>query len=299
MSRRLPPLNQLRAFEAAARHLSFKAAAEELNVTHAAVSHQIKALEESLGTQVFQRVTRGVRLSAEAQRLSTELSQAFDQMDQAIQQFKAKEMTGTLKVSVVPWYGNRLILPRLAEFRADYPGLTVDLGYSYELVDFSYSDFQAALRHGKGNWPNLSEVKVHSDTVSPIAAPALVEGLDLPLSSERISQMTLAVARGQEDAWRYWLEQAGVADATPTLVKFDNRALTTEFAIAGNGVALSDLRAIDLELQTATLVRLHPLAVTLDSGLHLVFPETPYPDPRLLAFAEWLKVILSTKSPPD
>ena len=294
MSRRLPPLNQLRAFEAAARHLSFKDAASELNVTHTAVSHQIRGLEDFLGTQLFQRITRGVRLTDEARALAEDLRQAFDLMDGAVRRFEAGELTGSLRISVVPWYGNRLILPRLAEFHAAYPGLVVDLGFSYELVDFSYSDFNAALRHGLGDWPNLGGYKVHGDRVTPLCAPGLIEGRDLPLDPKEIARMDIAVGRGQEESWYAWLKQAGVDQRLePNFVAFDNRALATEFALGGNGVCLPDLAAMELELTSGQLVRLHPAAVELESGLHLVFPETPYPDPRIAVFAEWLTSVFA------
>jgi LysR family glycine cleavage system transcriptional activator len=295
MSRRLSPLNQLRTFEAAARLLSFKKAAEELNVTHAAVSHQIRALEDFLGSQLFQRVTRGVRLTDKARELSDDLNEALDRMDLAVRRFQADEMKGTLKVSVVPWYGNRLILPKLPEFHTAYPDLKVELIFSYELIDFDNSDCHAAVRHGLGNWPGLSQRRVHNDQVSPVCAPELVAGRSLPLSPKEISQMDLAVARGQEDSWRLWLQKAGgTADDSPNFILFDYRALATEFALAGHGVCLPDLQNMQLELRSGRLVRMHPLVITLESGLHLVFPETPHPDPRLTAFAEWLKDAFAT-----
>jgi LysR family glycine cleavage system transcriptional activator len=299
MSRRLPPLNQLRAFEAAARHLSFKDAADELNVTHAAVSQQIRALEDFLGSQLFRRVTRGVRLTDEARELSDDLTEALDQMDFAVKRFRASGMSGTLRISVVPWYGNRLILPKLADFRAEFPGLDIELGFSYEIVQFENSDYHAALRHGLGNWPNLFVQKVHNDSVSPLCAPELVAGSKLPLSPEQIARMDLAIGRGQQNAWTHWLKEAGLSeDIKINFIEFDNRALATEFALGGNGVCLPDLQAVQLELKSGQLLRLHPLAVSLESGLHLVFPKTPYPDPRILAFADWIEGILSPVDDP-
>lgn len=293
MTRRLPPLNQLRAFEAAARHLSFKDAAEELNVTHAAVSHQVKALEEYLGAQLFQRIPRGVQLTAEAKALSVDLTRAFDRMGFAIDRFTANDMTGTLRISVVPRFGNRYLMPNLPGFRAANPGLDIELDFSYELIDFETGDFHAALRHGYGGWDKLSSYQVHNDCVSPLSVPQLVAGMDLPLSAEQISRMVLAVVRGQEDIWQSWLLKAGVSETFELqFIHFDNRALATEFARDGNGVSLSDIQANQQELQSGRLVRLHPLAMRLESGLHLAFPETPYPDPRLMVIAEWIKEIL-------
>ena len=150
MSRRLPPLNQLRAFEAAARHLSFKTAADELSVTQAAVSHQIRSFEEALGTQLFQRTARGVTLTDAAEALSKRLTQSFDGMEQALRRFESSGMAGTLRISVVHWYGNRVFLPALADFRAAYPELDLELSFSYEIVDLRGSELHAAVRHGLG-----------------------------------------------------------------------------------------------------------------------------------------------------
>jgi LysR family glycine cleavage system transcriptional activator len=288
-------MNQLRAFEAAARHLSFKDAAHELNVTHSAVSHQVKALEEFLGAQLFQRIPRGVQLTAEAKALSLDLTKALDRMGFVVNRFMASEMTGTLRISVVPWYGNRFLVPNLPKFRAANPGLDIELEFSYELIDFQNDDFHAALRHGNGNWDKLSAYRIHNDYVSPVCAPELVAGLDLPLSPDQISRMVLAVARGYEGNWRSWLSRAGVENNfEPQFMHFDNQALAIEFSLAGNGVTLSDLQSLHDELHSGQLVRLHPQAISLQSGLHLAFPETPYPDSRLLRVVEWIKEILPT-----
>ena len=116
LARNLPPLNQLRAFEAAARHLSFRDAADELHVTHAAVSHQIKALEEILGTKLFNRITRGVTLTKEAEELARALSESFDLMDSAVSRYRGKIGAGSITISTVPWYANRVLLPNLESF---------------------------------------------------------------------------------------------------------------------------------------------------------------------------------------
>ena len=217
-------------------------------------------------------------------------------MDGAVRRFKSRDLTGSLRISVVPWYGDRLILPRLSEFHAMHPGLTIDLGFSYELVDFSYSDFDAALRHGAGGWQGLGGYQVHTDLITPLCAPALVAGKKLPPSLQEIAGMDVAIGRGQEYSWFQLLQHAGIEQRiTPSFINFDNRALATEIAPGGNGVCMPDLIAMQLELQSGQLVRLHPVEVKLESGLHLVFPDTPYPDPRITEFAQWLKTLLSAE----
>ncbi len=165
MPRRLPNLNQLRAFEATARHLSFKDAAEELFVTQAAISHQIKALEQDIGRQLFLRHGREVSLTEDARRFLADITPALDQIAQATATLKSKGISGTLKLSMPGFYADRFIRPYLAEFKALYPELQLDFSYSLDLVDFNTSDFHAALRVGEGPWKGLTSILIYDKTV--------------------------------------------------------------------------------------------------------------------------------------
>lgn len=289
MTRRLPPLNQLRAFEAAARHQSFRDAADELCVTHAAISHQIRALEEGLGAQLFLRGPQGVKLTDKARLLASALTEALDCMDTAIAGFRSHEMIGTIKISVVPWYGSRFLLPRLDRFHSENPGLRLELDYSYQTVDFETSDFDAAMRHGLGDWSGLTSIRVSHDVVNPVCAPSLVDDKSLPLTPDEIATYPLGVARGHEIYWEQWLESAGASKGhSRKYVCFENRSLMLELAMSGQGVSLSDLMAVQLEVDSGKLVSMHPHETRLETGMHLVFPESTRPDPRLVAVADWM-----------
>ena len=292
MARRLPPLNHLRTFEAAARHLSFRSAADELNVTHAAISHQIRALEERFGVQLFNRVTRGVTLTEDATSLAAVLTQALDKIDVGVKDFQSKGLGGTVRISAVPWYVSRILLPNIDELYDDYPDLKVEFDYSYELANFQTDGLDAALRHGLGQWPGLTAIRIHYDLLAPLCGPKLVEGRKLPLTPEEIAQLPLTAARGYEHVWVDWFEAVGNPELKPdNIMIFDNRALATEFAGTGNGVSLSDVATDQDDLKSGRLVRLHPTAIRQDTGSHLVFPETPFEDPRLLRIAEWMQAI--------
>lgn len=293
MTRRLPPLSQLRAFEAASRHLSFKDAADELGVTQSAVSHQIRTLEDSLGAQLFQRLPQGVRLTDRAVALAAELTGTLDRMEAALNRFEGSAMTGTLRLSVAPWYGNRILLPNIEAFRAANPGLELELEFSYALIDFRGSEFDAAVRHGSGNWPGLSGYLLQNNRVSPVCAPSLVAGRQLPLSPEAILEMDLVVPRGYEDSWHAWFAAVGIGNCRPNFIFVEHRGVAGEFARDGNGVSLPNLSMARDELRSGQLVRLHPTAITLDSGIFLVFPETQHPDPRLRVVADWLKAAIA------
>lgn len=287
MGRTLPNLNQLRAFEAAARHLSFKQAAEELHVTQAAISHQIKALEEDLGVELFRRVTRGVKLLPEAEAFATQLTHNFHAMAEAAARLRGGRFHGPLRISSVPAYGMRVLLPRLSTFFDRHPDFDVDIKLEFALTDFQNAD--AAIRYGKGNWPDVTTRLLHRDIVAPICAPELVKGETLPLTPERLLTFPIAQSPGASDDWKAWLQAAGIRGEGPEdYRKMENRAVVLDYLLTGSGIALADLRFAAKELATGQLIRLHPAMVEGVNGIYLVHPKTEFPDARLTAFGTWL-----------
>lgn len=201
MTRRLPSLNQLRAFEAAARHGSFKAAAEELCVTQAAISHQIKGLEDDLGQALFHRGTREVRLTGRATTLAKQLTRSLDDVAAAVEDFAGPVMTGRLRLSVAPFFGNRWLLPRLERFRRQYPEIEIDPVLSFDLVDLAANGFDAAVRYGVGDWPGLSSLPIYRDCVGPVVAPQRVADHAMPMSPEQIARLPLAATSNWRGDW--------------------------------------------------------------------------------------------------
>ncbi|WP_397543593.1 LysR substrate-binding domain-containing protein [Roseovarius salis] len=290
MSRRLPSLNQLRAFEAAARHCSFKLGAAELCVTQAAVSHQVKALEDALGLTLFVRRTRGIEPTAEARRLLPVLTRAFDDIEAATLDVSTTALTGELRVTAAPFYGNRWLLPRLDGFHAAHPGLTVSVSLSFEVVDLAAEGYDAALRFGTGAWPGLAATHIHNDRIGPVCAPGYVRGCALPLEPAEIARLSLATTRDLAGEWTAWFTAAGHSPSPdPDIVEHPNRALAFDSALSGMGVCLADARLSGAAEAAGHLVRLHPATVVMPRGMYLVHPERPRPDPRVAAFAEWLK----------
>jgi LysR family glycine cleavage system transcriptional activator len=290
MARRLPNLKQLRAFEAAARHLSFKDAADELNVTHAAVSHQIKALEEALGINLFHRRTRRVELTPAAEPYAAALTAAFDRIAGATAELGTDRMEGEIRISCAPFYGNRLILPRLARFHQNYPGLRILPEMDSTVVDFGKSDLDAGVRYGAGNWPGLGQILLHDDVLVPVAAPELLEGRDPPFDAAEIAAMTLGYVSGQETRWTRWFQVAGYEGPPPELLlQYGNRARVVDLAFSGHGVALADRRLISEDLAAGRLIQLNPLSIESTDAMYVVFPKGPQPDPRVVTFAEWLR----------
>jgi len=299
MPRRLPSLNQLRAFEAAARHRSFKHGAAELCVTQAAVSHQIKALEDALGTALFVRRTREVEPTAEAERLLAVLTRALDDIEAATLEASGTTLTGDLHLSAAPFYGNRWLLPRLDRFHADHPGLNVSVSLSFEVVDLAASGYDAALRFGTGEWPGLTAIRIHRDRVGPVCAPHCVAGRQLPLDPEDIAQQSLATTSRLDGEWEAWFAAADhEASGGLDLIVHRNRALAFDAALSGQAVCLADVRLSGAAEAAGHLVRLDPATVVMPRGMYLVYPDRSRPDPRVLAFADWLRVEASRPAMP-
>lgn len=289
MTRSLPSLKQLRAFEAAARLGSFKEAAEELHVTHAAISHQIKALEEDLGRPLFRRLTRKVELLPEAAELADKLTQSFAGIADAVDHIRMTKTGGKLRISSVPAFGYRFVLPRLSEFQKQNPQIDVKVDLHAGIVDLTQGAFDVAIRYGAGDWPGVEARLIFQDRSAPVCAPERVAGKDLPLDPSEIAAMPYAVSPGAEKDWQMWCRNVGLNNPVrPAPIKLDNRAVVLDFLLTGGGVALVDQRFAAQELGNGHLVRLHPDTVTGVNGTYLVWPKTTVSDPKIVAFGDWL-----------
>ena len=291
---RLPNLNQLRAFEAAARNESFKDAAEELHVTHAAISHQIKALEEDLGTQLFHRRARGVALMGEAAALAKELTETLNRMNDAVRRFTAQGMAGTLHITSAPFFANRLVIPRLPEFHALYPDLTIKLDLTRSVLNFRKENVDAGLRHGNGTWRGLAAKPIYMDTLTPMASPTRLGDRPLPLSPDEIVKMPLARVMSEDADWNMWFDAVGYSPPEDiTIIGYSDRGLSHDMSQSGLGAALIDTKISVPDIARGWLKRLHPASITSGNGMFLVYPETDFPDPRVLAFGAWLDSVVN------
>ncbi len=215
MSRPLPPLNSLRAFEAAARHLSIKKAAKELHVTPAAVSHQVRTLEEYCGRPLFRRLVRALRLTEAGQAALPLLREGFDKLAEAADAMRAEERGGILTISVVPTFGAKWLIPRLDRFHAMHPEFDVRIDATDALVTFAGDGVDVALRYGRGTYRSLRSECLMPEVALPVCSPRLLER-GAPLSRpEHLRHHTLLHVQWkmEDDAapnWRMWLRAAGV-----------------------------------------------------------------------------------------
>ncbi len=262
MPHRLLPLNGLRAFEASARHLSFKAAAEELHVTPAAISHQVKALEETIGQKLFRRLPRQLVLTEAAQLALPDLQKGFEHLGRASQVLASEVNEAVLTVSVAPSFGAKWLVPRLVGFQAAHPEIEVRIAGADHMVDFEAEDVDAGVRFGRGGYQGLQVDRLFDVSVVPVCCPSLLDG-DPPLRRpEDLAHHTLLHLSSFQlneamPAWSMWLKAAGLHDIDATRgPKFNSSALLAEAALAGQGVALVDDSVVSAEIAEGRLVRL-------------------------------------------
>ncbi len=288
MSRRLPPLNALRAFEAAARHLSFTRAADELHVTQTAISHQIKALEERLGVRLFRRLPRGLLLTEEAQRYLPPVRDAFDRIAAATAQLAAGGASGRLTVSVLPSFAAKWLVPRLGRFRAAHPDLDLRISTSLQLVDFAREDVDVGIRMGRGSYPGLRVDRLFGESMAPVCSPELLHG---PHPLRRPEDLRHQVLLHDEDhsGWQLWLELAGVegVDARRGPI-FTDSGMVVQAAAEGQGVALARHVLAAGDLAAGRLVQPFEVSLPHDLAYYLVSPEATAEQPKISLFRAWL-----------
>jgi LysR family transcriptional regulator, glycine cleavage system transcriptional activator len=295
VARRLPPLNSLRAFEAAARHLSFARAAEELHVTPAAISHQIKALEDHLGVKLFRRINRAVLLTEAGQACVAGLSDAFDRMAAALERLRAQECSGSLTVSLPPALAAKWLVPRLEGFQELYPEIDVRVSAAMRLVDFSREDVDVAIRYGTGTYPGLLAELLLTNEVVPVCAPPLLEGPHRLRAPEDIRHCTLLhddtpTSDGAYPNWAMWLRAAGLEDVDPSRgPRFDYSGLVLEAAAAGRGVALALSTVVAADIAAGRLVTPFAVAVPTPFAYYVVCPQATAGRPKVAAFRRWLR----------
>jgi len=298
MTARLPSLNGLRAFEAAARHLSFTVAASELNVTQTAVSHQIRRLEEELGVRLFVRQNRALALTPEAKDYLPGVRAAFNDLRLATDRLLRRDDDHVLTVSTLASLAAKWLLPRLATFQESHPGIDVRITTSPGLVDFRNGDVDAAIRYGRGHWPGTRADWLTADELFPVCSPALLEG-DKPLRCpEDLAHYTLLHSSGgYDDDWRLWLTAAGLPSnisKQPGLT-FDLIFLTLQAAIDGSGVAMGRTSYVEADIAKGRLVVPFKVTLPADAGFYLVTPEAKADPPKLGAFRQWLKASAQSK----
>ena len=292
---RLPPLNALRAFVAAARHSSFVKAARELNVTPAAVSQQIRLLEELLGVALFVRLPRGLTLTEAARAALPEFERGFTHLARAANDLRGGSVAGPLVISVIPSFAGRWLVPKLTHFVATYPDIEITLRAELRNVDFAREQVDLGIRYGKGGYPGLETRLLLTEEVFPVCAPSLLNGPAALRKLEDLRQHVLLHDRqltGEEPSltWRAWLVGTGLQDFDPDRGPgFTDAVMMLDAAIRGLGVALGRSALVMDDLASGRLVRPLPLGRPADYAYFVVAPEGHSRNPRVRLAMEWLE----------
>src|ERR1700722_16726933 len=299
MAARLPSLNGLRAFEAAARHLSFTQAASELNVTQTAISHQIPRLEEELGIRLFIRKNRALALTPKARDYLPGVRAAFNDLRLATDRLLRKDNDHVLPGSPLAVLAAKGLVPRLSALQEQHPGTDVRIATSASLVDFKSGDVDSAIRYGRGQWPGLRADWLMADQLFPVCSPTLLTG-DKPLRCpEDLADRTLLhSSSGYDDDWRLWLTAAGLPpdiSKQPGLT-FDLIFMTVQAAIDGIGVAMGRTSYVEADIAKGRLVVPFKITLPADAGFYLVSPEARADSPKLSAFRRWLLTSVQNKN---
>ncbi len=299
MTARLPSLNGLRAFEAAARHLSFTLAASELNVTQTAISHQIRRLEEELGIRLFIRQNRALALTPEARDYLPGVRAAFNDLRLATDRLLRRDDDKVLTVSTLASLAAKWLLPRLADFQEQHPGIDVRITTSTSLVDFQRDNVDAAIRYGRGQWAGLRADWLMADELFPVCSPSLLRG-DKPLRrpEDLRNHALLHTSNANSDDWRLWLTAAGLPSdiARQPGITFDMIFMTIQAAIDGIGVAMGRTSYVQDDIAKGRLVVPFKIALPADAGFYLVAPEGRREAPKLAAFRQWLLAATQNKA---
>jgi LysR family glycine cleavage system transcriptional activator len=293
---RLPPLNALRAFEATARHLSVKNAADELCVTPGAVSQMLKSLELHLGVTLFRRVNRGIFLTDAGQGYLPPIRNAFRQITEATKRLAVSGDSGVLTVSAAPFFAAAWLVPRLKAFQDAHPAFDVQVVTGKTLADFERDGVDVAIRHGLGRYPGLCSERVLAVEIVPVAAPDLVARFGLPATPADLTRWPL-VHEIERKGWHFWFQAQGVVDiAAPRGASFDDSTLLVQAVLTGQGAGLLPAGLVTSDLADGRLVRLANVALLEDFAYYLVYPAASRDLPKVAAFRRW---ILGASGAPD
>ncbi len=294
MKRTLLPLNALRVFEAAARHLSFTRAADELAVTPAAVGQHIRALEDLLGVVLFKRTARALQLTPEAERALPALRDGFLRFEEAVKSMQAAQTSNVLTISVTPSFASKWLVPRLDNFIKGKPDMQVRVLASDKLADFTQENIDLAIRYGAGSYPELVAEKLMDESVLVVAAPSLAKTLRAPadLATATLIHDDSLLDDPEASSWVMWLQAAKVAVANPARgLRFNLSALAIEAAMTGKGVALAKAHLAAADIAAGRLVPVFGKDGDRATSFAywLVAPEPQWRQKKVKAFVEWLK----------
>jgi LysR family glycine cleavage system transcriptional activator len=287
MPRRLPALNALKAFEAAARHESFTRAAEELCVTQGAVSHQVKALEQELGVKLFNRERQRLLITQAGRDYLAVIRDAFDRIALGTERLVQRQTSGALTISTSPDFAAKWLVYRLGRFAEAHPAIDLRVSATMHHVDFAREEVDLAVRHGDGDWPGLHVERLSAEQLFAVCSPKLLGGRRLGKPADVLQFPLLHL--DTQGAWSRWLEAAGLGDADVSHGPVLNRAsMLIDAAVDGQGVALARTTLAAWDLLNGRLVRPFDVTLRLSKTYWIVCPEATAMLPKVKSARAWL-----------
>lgn len=287
MLRRLPPLNALKVFEAAARSESFTRAAEELFVTQGAVSHQVKALEATLGIKLFNREHQRLVLTEAGREYLAVVRDALDRIAVGTDRLVQRQNSGVLTVSTSPDFAAKWLVYRLGRFAEAHPDIDLRVSATMHHVDFAREEVDLAVRHGDGNWAGLDVVRLCSEQLFPVCAPKLVSGRNRIAKASDLLKFPL-LRLDDSTTWMRWFEAAGVTDPVAHGPVMNRVSMLIDAAVDGQGVALARTALAAWDLINGRLVRPIDVALRMSNTYWIVCPKVTSSVPKIATFRNWL-----------
>ena len=294
MNERLPSLNALRAFDAAARHMSFQAAAEELHVTPAALSYQIRQLEEGLDLKLFTRLNRAVELTHEGELIRPYIREGFSQFSEAVKKLNQKRTSNILNISAGPALTSKILAPRLYDFILQHPTIDARVSATLSLVDLKHQEFDIAIRFGMGDYAGCTSVKLFDEYVMPLCSPKLLEGPNKIQSPRDLEKFTLIHDDTHKDNpeisnWDTWLTAAGVKGLeSQSTLHFNSADHALDAAAAGAGIVLGRELLAKGDINAKRLVAPFDLKLKAEFSFYAVFLENRAEEANIKKFCDWL-----------
>jgi len=284
----LPSISSLRALEALDRLGSATAAAEELAQTQSAVSRQLKTLESQLGVTLFLRQGRSMHLTPEAAAYADKVRGALQQIAQASVNMAVNPVGGSLSLAILPTFGMRWLVPRLADFARRHPEVTINLSTRLKPFNFASEPYDAAIHFGNPDWPGTQALHLRSETVVPVAAPDLLAEHSRVSCARDVLRLPLLHIETRHNAWADWFAAHGIEGARASGTIYDQFSTITQAALHGLGVALLPDYLAEQDLATGRLIRVWGEATLMPGAYYLVWPLKNGRDPSLLTFRDWL-----------
>jgi len=287
--RRIPPLNPLRAFEVAARHLSFTHAADELCVTQGAISRSVKALEDYLGEPLFERVGHGLALTERSDTFAARLSEGFNHLGEATDEFRGVRSPRTLTVRTYTSFLIGFLIPHLPDFQLRHPDIKVHLVSATDSAEFTREQVDVRIRYGRGQWKNVESTLLFKDEVRPVCSPRLLDPAKRPYPIETLQEQVLLHQQTRHADWSHWLTQVGAAGLKGRDdVVFDELSIAYQAAIAGLGLVMAQKAYFRREVTDGALFEPFDEALIRDFGYYLTVPIMRRDSQHVRIFKRWL-----------